>query len=309
MLLLGEVDSLYMLRSILPALNVNINLRRTGVLRAGKSFALCHLALKWYRTKGNIQAEVEEMQEEQRSLSSIQTISVHGLLMDHSVRWQVITIAVVNIGMQLSGIDAVRVKSIVSPLSFLSLCLCSHCAKTVQLLHESESSYCFSSQLCSTHLHLLLSIHHSPTCSHWVTKQGAIEPRLIIFWSSLLVLPHIRIVHPSTCKVKHIFVFIPPCGWKLFACCLAHMLVPFPSRGTPHWVPLSQLFQMGRPEGFKHPDESMCSNNKSVTQNVTSHISREFKVKACLLFQRSWVFSFILFIYFLFLYLFISQHM
>ncbi|XP_049900468.1 solute carrier family 2 member 15b [Epinephelus moara] len=64
-------------------------------------------ALKWYRPKGDIQAEVDEMQEEQRSLSSIQTISVRGLLMDHCVRWQVITIVVVNIGMQLSGIDAI----------------------------------------------------------------------------------------------------------------------------------------------------------------------------------------------------------
>jgi len=64
-------------------------------------------ALKWYRTKGNIQAEVEEMQEEQRSLSSIQTVSVRGLLIDRCVRWQVITIVVVNIGMQLSGIDAI----------------------------------------------------------------------------------------------------------------------------------------------------------------------------------------------------------
>nr|XP_046261288.1 solute carrier family 2 member 15b isoform X2 [Scatophagus argus] len=64
-------------------------------------------ALKWYRTKGDIQAEVEEMQEEQRSLSSIQTISICGLLTDRCVRWQVITIAVVNIGMQLSGIDAI----------------------------------------------------------------------------------------------------------------------------------------------------------------------------------------------------------
>ncbi|XP_075946688.1 solute carrier family 2 member 15b [Anarhichas minor] len=41
-------------------------------------------ALKWYRPKGNIQAEVDEMQEEQRSLSSIQTISVWGLLRDRS---------------------------------------------------------------------------------------------------------------------------------------------------------------------------------------------------------------------------------
>lgn len=53
------------------------------------------------------------MQEEQHSLSSIQTISVCGLLMDRCVRWQLITIVVVNIGMQLSGIDAVSVKSIV----------------------------------------------------------------------------------------------------------------------------------------------------------------------------------------------------
>ncbi|XP_054460305.1 solute carrier family 2 member 15b [Anoplopoma fimbria] len=64
-------------------------------------------ALKWYRPEGNIQAEVDEMQEEQRSLSSIQTMSVRGLLRDRCVRWQVITIAVVNIGMQLSGIDAI----------------------------------------------------------------------------------------------------------------------------------------------------------------------------------------------------------
>ncbi|XP_072239864.1 solute carrier family 2 member 15b [Leuresthes tenuis] len=64
-------------------------------------------ALKWFRKKENIQAEVEEMQEEQRSLSSIQTLSVRHLLMDRCVRWQVITIVVVNIGMQLSGIDAI----------------------------------------------------------------------------------------------------------------------------------------------------------------------------------------------------------
>lgn len=65
------------------------------------------------------------MQEEQRSLSSVDTISVRGLLMDRCVRWQVITIVVVNIGMQLSGIDAVSVKSIVGrPL--LSLYVCVH---------------------------------------------------------------------------------------------------------------------------------------------------------------------------------------
>ncbi|XP_015239790.1 PREDICTED: solute carrier family 2, facilitated glucose transporter member 5-like [Cyprinodon variegatus] len=64
-------------------------------------------ALKCFRKKGNIQAEVEEMQEEQRSLSSVKTLSVRRLLMDRSVRWQVLTTMVVNIGMQLSGIDAI----------------------------------------------------------------------------------------------------------------------------------------------------------------------------------------------------------
>ncbi|KAG7229904.1 hypothetical protein INR49_009622 [Caranx melampygus] len=64
-------------------------------------------ALKWYRAKCNIQAEIEEMQEEQRSLSSVETLSVWKLLMDDSVRWQVLTVVVINIGMQLSGIDAI----------------------------------------------------------------------------------------------------------------------------------------------------------------------------------------------------------
>lgn len=69
---------------------------------------LCPSALKWYRAKCNIQAEIEEMQEEQRSLSSLETLSVWKLLLDDSVRWQVLSVVVINIGMQLSGIDAVR---------------------------------------------------------------------------------------------------------------------------------------------------------------------------------------------------------
>ncbi|KAM4730505.1 solute carrier family 2 member 15a isoform 3-T3 [Anableps anableps] len=64
-------------------------------------------ALKWYRAKCDIQAEIEEMQEEQRSLSSVETLSVWNLLLDDSVRWQVLTVVVINIGMQLSGIDAI----------------------------------------------------------------------------------------------------------------------------------------------------------------------------------------------------------
>ncbi|XP_062850874.1 solute carrier family 2 member 15a [Trichomycterus rosablanca] len=64
-------------------------------------------ALKWYRAKCNIQAEIEEMQEEQRSLFSVETVSVWQLLLDPTVRWQVLSVVVINIGMQLSGIDAI----------------------------------------------------------------------------------------------------------------------------------------------------------------------------------------------------------
>uniref|UniRef100_G3NI75 Solute carrier family 2, facilitated glucose transporter member 5 n=1 Tax=Gasterosteus aculeatus aculeatus TaxID=481459 RepID=G3NI75_GASAC len=39
-------------------------------------------ALKWYRAKCDIQAEIEEMQEEQRSLSSVETLSVWKLFQD-----------------------------------------------------------------------------------------------------------------------------------------------------------------------------------------------------------------------------------
>uniref|UniRef100_A0A4W4FUS0 Major facilitator superfamily (MFS) profile domain-containing protein n=1 Tax=Electrophorus electricus TaxID=8005 RepID=A0A4W4FUS0_ELEEL len=64
-------------------------------------------ALKTYRGKANNQEEVEEMQEEQHFHSSVQTVSVCELLRDRTVRWQVLSVAVVNMGMQLSGIDAI----------------------------------------------------------------------------------------------------------------------------------------------------------------------------------------------------------
>lgn len=67
----------------------------------------CLAALKWYRANCNIQAEVEEMQEEQRSLSTLETLSVWKLVRDDTVRWQVLSVVVINIGMQLSSIDAV----------------------------------------------------------------------------------------------------------------------------------------------------------------------------------------------------------
>ncbi|XP_077470195.1 solute carrier family 2 member 15a isoform X3 [Stigmatopora argus] len=75
-------------------------------------------ALKWYRSNCNIQAEIEEMQEEQHSLTSVKTLSVWNLLLDDTVRWQVLSVVVINIGMQLSGIDATHL----SFMRYLSVC-------------------------------------------------------------------------------------------------------------------------------------------------------------------------------------------
>jgi len=61
----------------------------------------------------DVQDVIKEMKEEQRSLSSVEMVSVWQLLRDRSVRWQTLSVVVVNAGMQLSGIDAV------SPVGFL----------------------------------------------------------------------------------------------------------------------------------------------------------------------------------------------
>ncbi|XP_015487953.2 solute carrier family 2, facilitated glucose transporter member 9-like [Parus major] len=55
----------------------------------------------------DVQDVIEEMKEEQRSLSSMEMVSVWQLLRDSSVRWQTLSVVVVNAGMQLSGIDAI----------------------------------------------------------------------------------------------------------------------------------------------------------------------------------------------------------
>lgn len=193
-------------------------------LRAPPSLCTALTALKWYRNKGDIQAEVEEMQEELRSLSSIQTVSVCGLLTDRSVRWQLITIAVVNIGMQLSGIDAVSVKMCFFPLS---LCI----SKRLCSPNESERPYYY---IPSVVLHFSAppssSIHHCPWCSPWVAKQGSSRTMLhYLLVLSVSVTQH-KAVHLSAHRVEH----ISTCSmWMGAPCVPIHMLISFPSRGRP----------------------------------------------------------------------------
>lgn len=55
----------------------------------------------------DVQDVIKEMKEEQQLLSSMEMVSVWQLLRDRSMRWQTLSVVVVNAGMQLSGIDAV----------------------------------------------------------------------------------------------------------------------------------------------------------------------------------------------------------
>ncbi|NXQ94419.1 GTR9 protein, partial [Sagittarius serpentarius] len=64
-------------------------------------------ALRRFLGKHDVQDVIEEMKEEQRSLSSVEMVSVWQLLWDRSVLWQTLSVVVVNAGMQLSGIDAI----------------------------------------------------------------------------------------------------------------------------------------------------------------------------------------------------------
>uniref|UniRef100_A0A8C3XDA9 Uncharacterized protein n=1 Tax=Cyanoderma ruficeps TaxID=181631 RepID=A0A8C3XDA9_9PASS len=64
-------------------------------------------ALRRFLGTPDVQDVIEEMKEEQRSLSSMEMVSVWQLLRERSVRWQTLSVVVLNAGMQLSGIDAI----------------------------------------------------------------------------------------------------------------------------------------------------------------------------------------------------------
>ncbi|XP_072280956.1 solute carrier family 2, facilitated glucose transporter member 9-like [Pyxicephalus adspersus] len=66
-----------------------------------------YLALRCFRGEYDVQDVIEEMQEEQKSLSSVEVVSVFTLLMDRTLFWQTLSVVVINMGMQLSGIDAI----------------------------------------------------------------------------------------------------------------------------------------------------------------------------------------------------------
>ncbi|XP_069835141.1 solute carrier family 2, facilitated glucose transporter member 9-like isoform X2 [Dendropsophus ebraccatus] len=64
-------------------------------------------ALRCFRGEFDVQDVIEEMHEEQHSLTSVETVSVCELLLDRTLFWQTLSVIVINMGMQLSGIDAI----------------------------------------------------------------------------------------------------------------------------------------------------------------------------------------------------------
>ncbi|XP_073541387.1 solute carrier family 2, facilitated glucose transporter member 9-like [Phyllobates terribilis] len=64
-------------------------------------------ALRCFLGEYDVHDVIEEMQEEQQSLTSVDTVSVCQLLRDHTLFWQILSVVVINMGMQLSGIDAI----------------------------------------------------------------------------------------------------------------------------------------------------------------------------------------------------------
>ncbi|XP_064320074.1 solute carrier family 2, facilitated glucose transporter member 9 isoform X2 [Phalacrocorax carbo] len=64
-------------------------------------------ALRRFLGTPDVQDMIKEMKEEQQSLSSVEVVSVWQLLRDRSVRWQTLSVVVMNASMQLSGIDAI----------------------------------------------------------------------------------------------------------------------------------------------------------------------------------------------------------
>uniref|UniRef100_U3K1X0 Major facilitator superfamily (MFS) profile domain-containing protein n=2 Tax=Ficedula albicollis TaxID=59894 RepID=U3K1X0_FICAL len=64
-------------------------------------------ALQRFLGTPDVQDVMQEMREEQRALSCMEMVSVWQLLRERSLRWQTLSVAVLNAGMQLSGIDAI----------------------------------------------------------------------------------------------------------------------------------------------------------------------------------------------------------
>ncbi|XP_064162501.1 solute carrier family 2 member 9, like 1 isoform X1 [Anguilla rostrata] len=69
--------------------------------------AMCRDALQTLWGQGDFKTEIEEMLTEQAAIKRQRSLSLLELLRDRSVRWQLITMVAINMGIQFSGISAI----------------------------------------------------------------------------------------------------------------------------------------------------------------------------------------------------------
>lgn len=73
----------------------------------GSLYALSPSALQRLRGWENVEEELEEMRLEEQSERAEGRLSVLSLLSQRSLRWQLVSIIIMNMGQQLSGVNAV----------------------------------------------------------------------------------------------------------------------------------------------------------------------------------------------------------
>lgn len=71
------------------------------------TFFIFHKALKRLRGWEDVDSEIQEMYQEDQSEKAEGRLSVKNLCSFRPLRWQLISIIVINMGQQLSGINAV----------------------------------------------------------------------------------------------------------------------------------------------------------------------------------------------------------
>lgn len=71
-------------------------------------YVICHSALRRLRGWDDVDAEMTEMRLEDQSERAEGHLTVLSLLSQRSLRWQLVSVVIMNMGQQLSGVNAVR---------------------------------------------------------------------------------------------------------------------------------------------------------------------------------------------------------
>ena len=84
-----------------------------------------HVSSDLQRLRGweDVETELDEMRLEDQSEQAEGSLSVFSLLSQRSLRWQLISIIVLNMGQQLSGVNAVSVPTKAQPIHWHRVCI------------------------------------------------------------------------------------------------------------------------------------------------------------------------------------------